>query len=359
MIPAIRLHSQQLVNPDFDTPKDLVSWMGAIQAQDYTMSKWAVGIRLKSGTLQTVDEALQKGEILRTHVMRPTWHYVAAEDIRWMLKLSARRIIAANDCYAKGRGQDISTELYHKANTLLEKILADNNHLTKQEIDEAFKKAGIETDERQSNRFLTHAEAEGVICSGIDKNSKITYALLEERVPPVKELHKEEALAKLALHYFRSHSPASLKDFVWWSGLSVAEARQGIAAIEQELGSERFNGANLYVHQSCKEENVTDILHILPSYDEYLISYKDRTDVLKAEHQSKAFNTFGLFRPVILHNGHIVGNWNKVSRKSGLSVCMEWFEKDIRIKKALLHKAEERYIAFLSNKGNRDSISIF
>ena len=93
MIPTIRLHSQQLINPVFNNPKDLVSWMGGIQAQDYTMSKWAIGIRLKAGNLQTVNEALAKGDILRIHVMRPTWHYVAAEDIRWMLKLSSRRII--------------------------------------------------------------------------------------------------------------------------------------------------------------------------------------------------------------------------------------------------------------------------
>lgn len=350
MIPTIRLHSQQLVNPQFDNPKDLVSWMGAIQAQDYGMSKWAIGLRLKSGTLETVNEALQKGEILRTHVMRPTWHYVAAEDIRWMLKLSARRIIAANDSFAKDRGQDISTTIYNKANALLEKILANNNHLTKQEIDEAFKEVGLETDERQSNRFLTRAEAEGIICSGIDKNNKITFALLEERVPPVKELHKEEALAKLTRNYFRSHSPAGLKDFVWWSGLSVTEAKLGIASIEQELISERFGAENLYIHHSCKDEKVTDILHILPSYDEYLISYKDRSDVLKAKHRPKAFNAFGIFRPVVLHNGQIVGNWNKVTKKNELSVNMEWFENNIKIKKTLLHKAEERYIAFLSHK---------
>ena len=100
MIPTIRLHSQQLINPVFNNPKDLVSWMGGIQAQDYTMSKWAIGIRLKTGNLQTVNEALAKGDILRIHVMRPTWHYVAAEDIRWMLKLSSRRIITANDSFA-------------------------------------------------------------------------------------------------------------------------------------------------------------------------------------------------------------------------------------------------------------------
>ena len=120
MIPTIRLHSQQLINPVFNNPKDLVSWMGGIQAQDYTMSKWAIGIRLKVGNLQTVNEALAKGDILRIHVMRPTWHYVAAEDIRWMLKLSSRRIITANDSFAKSREQDISVDIYNKANRLLE-----------------------------------------------------------------------------------------------------------------------------------------------------------------------------------------------------------------------------------------------
>lgn len=349
MIPTIRLHSQQLVNPCFNTPKELINWMGAMQAQDYAMSKWAVGIRLKSGTLQTVNEALTKGEILRTHVMRPTWHYVAAEDIRWMLKLSARRIISANNSYAKGQGQDISTTIYNKANNLLEKALYNHNHLTKQEIDAVFQQAGLKTDARMSNRFLIHAEAEGIICSGIDKNNKMTYALLEERVPPIKELYKEEALTKLAHHYFRSHSPASLKDFVWWSGLPVKEAQEGIDSIKEELMVDRPGVGSLYVHQSCKDETVTDILHILPAYDEYLISYKDRTNVLEARHQSKAFNTFGLFHPVILHNGHIVGNWHKITRKNTLSIHTEWFDEKIKIKKTLLSQAEKRYITFITN----------
>ena len=402
MIPTIRLHSQQLINPVFNNPKDLVSWMGGIQAQDYTMSKWAIGIRLKAGNLQTVNEALAKGDILRIHVMRPTWHYVAAEDIRWMLKLSSRRIITANDSFAKSRGQDISVDIYNKANRLLEKALAGHNHLTKQEIDNIFKEGGLETNERLSNRFLIHAEAEGLICSGADKNNKITFALLDERVPPIQEidnifkeggletnerlsnrflihaeaeglicsgadknnkitfalldervppiqeLHKEEALAILARKYFRSHSPASLKDFVWWSGLSVTEARQGIAAIEQELLTDRFLAQKLYVHQSYKEEKTTDILHILPSYDEYLISYKDRTDVLNKEYQHKAFNSFGIFRPVILYNGQIVGNWNKVIQKQTTHIEMNWFKKNTKIKRELLSLAERKYLTFFS-----------
>lgn len=143
MIADIRLHSQQLINPIFESPKELVAYMGAIQAQEYTMARWAVGIRLKTGNLSTVDEALRKGEILRTHVMRPTWHFIAAEDIRWMLKLSGKRIIAANDSYAKGHCQDISSETYGRAFRLLEKLLEGNNHQTKQELEEAFRAEGF------------------------------------------------------------------------------------------------------------------------------------------------------------------------------------------------------------------------
>lgn len=100
-IPEIRLQNQQLSTPLFGHPKELISWMGAMQAQDYTMVKWAVGMRLKSPGIQAVEKALHQGEILRTHVMRPTWHLVAAEDIRWMLKLSAQRIKSANDSLLK------------------------------------------------------------------------------------------------------------------------------------------------------------------------------------------------------------------------------------------------------------------
>ena len=349
MIADIRLQSQQLINPVFDSPKELVAYMGAIQAQEYTMARWAVGVRLKSGSLTAVNEALQKGEILRTHVMRPTWHFIAAEDIRWMLKLSGKRIIAANDSYAKGHCQDISAETYHKAFRLLEKLLEGNNHQTKLELEEAFRKDGFETDDRQINRFFTRAEAEGLICSGADKGSKPTFALLEERVPPVKELHKEEALAKLAHNYFRSHSPATLADFIWWSGLTTTEAKLAMNLISDELTNDLYADRQLFVHNSCKEPEHSDILHLLPSFDEYLISYKDRTDVLDLQHHPKAFNTFGTFHPVVLYQGKIVGNWKKTPLKNELKIETSWFEKSPKIKKTLLSEGEKRLKTFYSS----------
>ena len=324
-IPNIRLQNQQLLNPLFCQPKELVSWLGAMQAQNYSMVKWAVGMRLKSATIQTVEEALRKGEILRTHVMRPTWHLVAAEDIRWMLKLSARRIKSANDSFAKGYDLEITDELYAKSYNLLEKILCGNKSLTKQEIAEHFCCSGIlvEADNHRMTRFMVRAEQEGIVCSGEDKGGKYTYALLEERVPPVPEITKDEALARLARGYFRSHAPAVLQDFIWWSGLPVSEAKQAIYLIESELTAEQWNGQTWYVHEACRTRGkVSGRLHLLPSYDEYLLGYKDRTDVLPKEHYPKAFTNNGLFYPVILHEGQVIGNWSKSAKKGIFHKCV-------------------------------------
>ena len=182
-ITNIRLRSQQLVKPEFKDPKELVAWMGAVQAQDYRMVRWALGVRLKSGSLKTVEDAFQKGEILRTHVMRPTWHMVTSDDIRWMLKLSSQRIITACNTFAKGNGINISEELYSKANDHFIKVLAGNNHLTKQELGEEMVNSGIISDAECIGYLLTRAEQEAIVCSGADKGGKATYALLAERAP--------------------------------------------------------------------------------------------------------------------------------------------------------------------------------
>lgn len=348
MMTETRLLSQQLQNPRFNDPQKLVSWMGAVQAQDYRMVKWALGVRLKSATVQKIDEAYRRGEVLRTHVMRPTWHLVASEDIRWMLKLSSKRIITACDSFARGNGMGFLEKLYPRANDLFEKILEGNKYLTKLELGEEMVKAGILPDPSSVHYLLTRAEQEGVICSGPDKAGKATYALLEERVAPVKELHKEEALAKLALRYFKSHSPASLNDFVWWSGLPVTEARQAIGLIDSELVVDQSSAGQYFVHQSWKQKKVVDdVLHFLPPFDEYLISYKDRTAVLDPEHHKKAFNTFGTFYPVILHNGKIVGNWKKSVKKKETIIETSFFDSTYSVDKELLEMAGKRYREFL------------
>lgn len=349
MITNIRVLSQQLATPQFDSPIELVRWMGAMQAQEYTMAKWAIGTRLKSGSLVQVEKALERGEIIRTHVMRPTWHFVPAEDLRWMLQLTGERVRKSFDSYAKKFGIPEST--HTACCNLLEKMLRDHNHLTKQEISEGFKQGGITDNDSIAHYFLARAEGTGLVCSGADKNSKVTYALIDERIPYTKELLKDEALAKLARRYFQSHSPASFQDFLWWSGLTITETRRAIQLIEGELINDRYEGYELLVHESWVENKPSEeIVHFLPSFDEYLISYKDRSTVLDTKHYAKAFNNFGIFYPVILHNGKIIGNWKKITKKAGITIETSFFEKKTRVNKKLIKEAENRFLSYLSNK---------
>jgi hypothetical protein len=340
----IRLQSHQLVNPEFNEPEKLVAWMGAIQAQDYSMSKWAVGVRLQSATIRDVESALHAGKILRTHVMRPTWHLVAAEDIRWMLQLSKERIKSSSA--SRDKYLEITEKLYATCNRLIGKILEGNNHLTRQELAAELTKAGIAVDASRMIHFMMRAEVEGVVCSGIDRGNKQTYALLDERIPPAKTGHREEALATLATKYFRSHSPASLQDFVWWSGLSVGDARQAIHLIQEELLSVRFREILLWVHQSCsKKFESLDTFHFLPAFDEYIIAYRDRTSVLEAVHHAKAFSKNGIFHPIVVSKGRITGTWQKTVNKD-LTIIKPAFFAASDSDEDRMRIAENRYNAF-------------
>lgn len=348
MLTDIRLRSQQLANQDFSDPATLVSWMGAMQAQNCNMAKWAVGIRLKSPGLRKVEESLRKGEILRTHVMRPTWHLVAAEDIRWMVQLSAGRIKSANRSLSKIHELEMSEKLYVRSNDLMVRMLEGGNSLTREEIGKGLERAGVAVDNSRMTRFMMCAEAEGIVCSGVEKNGKQTYALLDERVPRMPGLSKEEALTSLATAYFRSHSPASLQDFIWWSGLSASEARQAVGALGKELSVEYFSGQKLFVHDSCDLSTQTDnVLHLLPAYDEYLIGYKDRTAVMEREHYPNAFNNWGIFYPVVLQNGRITGNWSKTVKRRTVTLDASFFAGKTDSPEELV-KAKDRYLVFIS-----------
>jgi hypothetical protein len=335
--------SQQLVNPLFEKPKDIVSWMGAMQAQDYNMCKWAVGVRLKSATICDVENSLAKGEILRTHVMRPTWHLVAAEDIRWMLELCRTRIKAASA--SRDKYLEITENLFSKTNRLIEKMLEGNNHLTRQEIAAELSKAGIKVDTSRMIHFMYRAE--GIVCSGIDKGKKQTYTIIDERVKPTKKLHKDEALALLAAKYFRSHSPASVLDFTWWSGLSLKDSKYAINLIECDLSKEKIINSDLLIHKSCnRAANISDCLCLLPAFDEYIISYKDRIDAIALEHQPKAFTRQGIFFPVIMYNGKIIGTWKKLAKNKKTEIETSLFDKNLKFDKGLLKKAINKHHLF-------------
>ncbi|MDR2065377.1 MAG: winged helix DNA-binding domain-containing protein [Prevotellaceae bacterium] len=348
MIHTIRTISQQLVKPAFENAKDVVSWMGAIQAQDYNMCKWAIGVRLKSATISDVETALRKGEILRTHVMRPTWHLVAAEDIRWMLDLCKEKIKAASA--SRDKYLEITEKLFSQTNNLIAKMLEGNNHLTRCEIADNLNKSGIKINAARMVHFMYRAEAEGIVCSGADKEKQQTYALIDERIKATKKLNKDEALVKLATKYFKSHSPACLHDFNWWSGLSIVDSKLAINLIDSDLIKEKTSTSILFIHKSVKlKSDFEECACLLPAFDEYIISYKNRDSVIDRQYQAQAFTKNGIFHPVIMYNGKITGIWNKIINKNRVEIKKQLFDEKLKIKSELLRKSENKYMSFLSH----------
>jgi hypothetical protein len=324
-IAHIRLMSHQLSGTHCKSPEDVVAWMGAMQAQDYNMAKQAIGVRLPDCSDPIiVEDTFNQGKILRTHVLRPTWHFISPDNIRWMLTLSAARIKSSS--FSRDRDLEITEKLYSQTNRIIQKALEGGKHLTREAIGEELEKHKIMVNSARLVHFLMRAEVEGIVCSGALQGKNQTYALLDERAPSVPVLHKEEALARLAQLYFQSHQPATIQDFVWWSGLSTTEARQGLEAVKSGFVSEEINGQMYWLQNDFKEIPVVEnFCCLLPAFDEYIIAYRDRSSVLLSEHHSKAVSSNGVFRPVILVDGQVVGLWKKSGQKKN-PLQYEFFE---------------------------------
>lgn len=309
---AQRLRNQKLTQSDIRNPADIVSWLGAMQAQDFPAAKWGLGLRARGLLDLDVEQAFNDGAILRTHVLRPTWHFVAPADIRWMLKLSAPRVHAASAYYYRQAGLDERT--FARSCAMLQRALDGRHYLTRTELAVHLKRAKVPADGLKLAYLMMHAELEGVICSGPRRGKQFTYALLDERVPKdARTFDRDEALAELATRYFRSHGPATLRDFAWWSGLTVKDARAGIASAAPALVESTFDGR---VHWTSSETPVpppkSAAALLLANYDEYLIAYRDRGAVIEA---SRAANLVarsnGGFSHHLIIDGRLAGGWRR------------------------------------------------
>ncbi|MDR1380913.1 MAG: winged helix DNA-binding domain-containing protein [Tannerella sp.] len=335
-IAAIRLASHHLSDTAFQTPKEIVSWMGAMQAQDYSMAKLAIGVRLPECTDRRIEDSFNRGDILRTHVMRPTWHFVTPENIRGMLLLSGGKIKSSSR--SRDRDLGITAELYSQTNRIIRKALEGNKHLTKKELTAELEKAKIKTDTARMTHFMIHAEADAIVCSGALRGKEHTYALLDERAPAHQTPSREEALANLVQAYFQSHCPATLQDFVWWSGLSLTEAKKGMEAVRTNFFPEKINGQTYWTAASFSEiPKMKKSAFLLPAFDEYIIAYADRRAILPSENLRKAVSSNGIFRPVIVVNGQVVGTWKKSSAKTRQPILFDYFEQPGESVQNLLH----------------------
>ena len=316
-----RLHNQRLSSPEFTRPADVVRWLGAVQAQDFAAAKWALALRMDEAADAAVEKAFNEGKILRTHVMRPTWHFVVPDDIRWLLQLTAPRVnIKAGPYYRKYELEAATFKRSHKA---LVKALQGGKHLTRRDLKTALSHSGVKVDDPvRLVHILMRAELDGIVCSGPRVGKQMTYALLDERVPATKALDRDEALAKLTRRYFESHGPATLQDFIWWSGLTAADARQGVALIDHDF-DEAVQAPRYSKHSA----------HFLPVYDEYLVAYQDRSTV---------GDSLG---PALIVDGKIAGTWKRTNDTINVQLWRTLTQPEQRA----VSKAADRYAAFLGH----------
>jgi Winged helix DNA-binding domain len=345
----IRLINQQIHARKFKSVKDIVNWMGAMQAQDFSMSKWAIGTRLHNSTEKIIEAAFDKGEILRTHLLRPTLHLVSADDIHWILKLTAPRIIS----FLKSRYKqlELSESLFGKSNIIIEDALKVGIHLTRDELIAILGKSKIVTVGQRGYHILVRAELDGIVCSGKVKDKIQTYALLNERVPGSYDLGKDYALEKIARKYFSSRGPAALQDFKWWSGLSVTDARNAFEMIKPDLVSVKV-GAETYwmfdnLHIPGNKKYSADLL---PAFDEFIISYKDRSASLPSINFKKAVSENGIFRPVIVINGQVIGLWKRTIKKEKVIIETDLFDTDHNSFMSQIEEAIKTYGLFLGKE---------
>lgn len=352
---ALRLASQRLVQ--LDTPKtasfkraaQAVQWMGAVQAQEYAHARWAVGSRLSPEAATTdaaIEQALAQRKVVRSWVLRGTLHLAAAADLRWMLALAAPALLTRTAAAYRQAGLDEAT--FRKILPAIRQCLEGGQQLTRVELFAALARRRISTEGERGGRILYRAAQLGLICLGDPRGKQATYALLDEWLPPVPELPREEALKKLAQRYFSSHGPATLADFTWWSGLAAGEARTALEMAEPGLAHALCEGHTMWwPRRTPALPAAAPAVQLLAGFDEYVLGYTDRKAVIDSAHAGKLMTPNGLFRPALLLAGRVAGTWQAEVKKGALSIRTAPFAPLPRGSAGALRLAAERYAAFM------------
>ena len=308
---AIRLLNQQLIAPQFTTPTEVVSYMGALQAQEYRMMRWAVAMRTRKPSHKTFKQAFDEGQIIRLHLMRGTWQLVCAEDYWSMIDLFAPKAIAVTKGWMNSNKISIPDDELMRVRDILIQSATDKRSVTKEDFILALAERNLQMDDHRLSYHIRMAELSGVLCSGDLLPMKATYALAADKVKSSVKMERDEALAHFTRKYFQSRQPATLEDFVWWSGLNVSDCRRGIELLGHTIHIEKWQDRKFYLTDDCRTRGFRKGKFLLiPPYDEYLISYKSRDIVLPPEHRHHAHNNSGIFQPVIAYDGTICGNWS-------------------------------------------------
>jgi hypothetical protein len=343
-----RLFNQQLEQTTLKSPPDVVNWLGAVQSQEYAGAKWALGLRLQGFTDDDIEPYFTAGTILRTHVMRPTWHFVTPADIRWILDLTAPRVHAVN-AYMY-RKCELDDAIFQRSNEAIAKALQGGNQLTRAELAGALAQVSIEAEGVRLSYVMMHAELDGVICSGARRGKQFTYALVDERAPHARILERDEALAELTQRYFTSHGPATVDDFAWWSGLTKADVRAGLDMVGLQFVHEDIDGKIYWFAESTPvAPKPSHIAYLLPTYDELIIGYTDRSALFDAT-QIDDLNPRGrnmVFDSMIVIDGQIVGSWRRTFGKDAVVIETQLLKALNASETDAIINAAQRFGAFL------------
>ena len=345
-----RLLNQHLLRPRFRTPHDEVRWLVAVQAQDYPAARWAVGLRLKDAVDPDIERAYDEGTILRTHVLRPTLHFVAPGDIRWLLQLTGPRVTATNASICRALGLDERT--FKRSQRLFEKALGGRRALTRLELQSALVGAGIDaSDTRRLAYLVMRAEVDGLICSGPRRGRQFTYMLLEERVPPAEPRTRNEALGELATRYFTSHGPATVRDFAKWSGQTLSDARRGVEVMGRTVPHESRDGDTYWGTVSTRGTRLpSPIVHLLSIYDEYLIGYKDYSPMCDRAYGARLVGLGNALQFTVLIDGRIAGTWRRTLGRHDVEIETTMFRRLTPAERRALTAAAEKYGRFTGRR---------
>lgn len=314
-----RLHTQRLAQKAATTEAAL-RWLGAVQAQDYSGAKWGLAQRVENATNQLIDDTFNDGRIVRTHAMRPTWHFVLPEDIRWLQRLTAPRVHTANTHAYKRNELDDS--VLRRSQDICAAALQGGKQLTRNELGRVLAEHGIIATANRLAYITMYAELNAMLCSGALRGKQFTYALLEERVPPAPERHRDEALAELAKRYFQSHGPATAHDFAWWSGLTLKDSRIAIELIRDDLEYASVDGNDYWFLPPLSTPSFEHpVVHLLPNYDEHFVAYRDHAPSFDTR-VVKPRGPYDDALPVhlITLNGHVIGGWRRKITRTHVTI---------------------------------------
>jgi hypothetical protein len=335
-----RMGSQHLWGEPQPAPVDVVRSLTAMQAQEFGYAKWSVAQRCSQSTKAAIDKALLDGAILRTHVLRPTWHFVAAQDIHWLTRLTGPRVNATNAALYRRLG--LNDKIFTKSAKVFAKAVEGRTYRTRPELAEILRKNKLPTENLQVICMIMHAELDAILCSGPCRGKQRTYAAVDERAPDVRCLHPEEALAEITLRYFTTHGPATIKDFRWWSSLTAGQIKAGLETAKAQFEHETIDGRTFWFHpaNSPAQPPKTPRIDLVQIYDECFMSYTESRPIMvdasvKGEHK---------FAHPILLNGRRIGSWTQ-SRPTTIQVHL--LKPLTKTMNRALNEAVQRYASYL------------